>query len=262
MENPWLEFPNWWDYLSCEVKIKDTVKTLLWSFQATKLALLGTFQFKVETQGQNAPQCKSDVFYNGHCQQRLTGMILCATAFYRVVASACQVLLSFPCFFKVQLRGHIATRSCFAGWQTGNTCRRGGGAPALMADSSALWSALHSHGTRTPLRDEKPALDSRGIRKVKIAVGLEEVGGGGRVFWWRRLVDRVVAPPPIFPSVACQSRLCFLSACLPASTICRSLLLPDTFSFLDWPRWETGCTLSKGLLSLVSFIFNLSIRMF
>lgn len=125
--------------------------------------------------------------------------------------------------------------SLFTDWQTGNTCRREGGAARLMADSSALWSALHSLGTKNPLRDEKPPRTREEFGKWKLPSGGEDGGGWGMegwwVFWWRRLVDRVVAPAPIFPSVACQSRLYFLSACLPASTICRSLLLPDTFSF-------------------------------
>lgn len=126
----------------------------------------------------------------------------------------------------------------FTVWQTGNACRREGGAAGLMADSSALWSALHSLGTKHPLRDEKRPWTREEFGKWKLPSGGEDGGGwgvdgwtGGRVFWWRRLVDGVVAPAPIFPSVACQSRLYFLSACLPASTICRSLLLPDTFSF-------------------------------
>lgn len=79
--------------------------------------------------------------------------------------------------------------SLFTDWQTGNTCMREGGAAGLMADSSALWSALHSLGTKNPLLDEKPPRTREEFGKWKLPSGGEDGGGWGVEGWWVFLME-------------------------------------------------------------------------
>lgn len=84
----------------------------------------------------------------------------------------------------------------------------------------------------------KVELSLRGKWKLKLR--------GGGDFWWGHPFDRVIVPPPLFPSVACHSCLHFLSVCLPASPVCRSLSLLIQILFI-FVRWQTGYDKKKDV---------------